>query len=108
MHESWQALRATTAAPGYFGEISFGRSIHHDGSVLINNPCALAIHEARRIWGPTTPLECVVSLGTGRPLRRTELTEKVSWLDMANTVINSATDSTRVHHILKDLLPVRG
>lgn len=40
-HKVWEALRATTAAPGYFDEMLIGKSIHHDGSVLINNPCAL-------------------------------------------------------------------
>eukprot|EP00050_Salpingoeca_kvevrii_P020125 m.94867 g.94867 ORF g.94867 m.94867 type:complete len:458 (+) comp8726_c0_seq6:188-1561(+) len=62
----WQTLRATTAAPGYFEDMVYGSIVHHDGSVLMNNPTSLGIHEAKRIWGPNVPIECVLSLGTGR------------------------------------------
>ena len=36
-----------------------------DGALLANNPCAIALHEAQLLWGRHTPIQCVISLGTG-------------------------------------------
>ena len=35
---------------------------------MTNNPCAIAVHEARLLWGRSTPIQCIISLGTGRYL----------------------------------------
>eukprot|EP00048_Salpingoeca_helianthica_P004931 m.82323 g.82323 ORF g.82323 m.82323 type:complete len:436 (+) comp13403_c0_seq1:98-1405(+) len=102
----WQAVRASTAAPGYFSEFKLDSNVHHDGSVLCNNPTAIALHEARRIWGRGAPIECVLSLGTGKiPPGPAGGPESASWLGIASMLINSATDSKTVHRILQDLLP---
>ncbi|KAK0133598.1 Calcium-independent phospholipase A2-gamma [Merluccius polli] len=104
-HKMWQAIRASSAAPGYFQEFVLGKDLHQDGGLLVNNPTALAIHECKCLW-PDTPLQCVVSLGTGRydnggkhnatyTSLRTKLTH----------VISSATDTEEVHTMLDALLP---
>lgn len=64
-HRLSEALRATTAAPVYFDAfVDSGGEAFCDGSVLMNNPTSVAIHEARYLW-PERPLGVVVSVGTG-------------------------------------------
>lgn len=36
-----------------------------DGGILTNNPCGVALHESRLIWGKATPIHTIISLGTG-------------------------------------------
>ncbi|XP_058620497.1 calcium-independent phospholipase A2-gamma-like isoform X1 [Onychostoma macrolepis] len=125
----WQAVRASSAAPGYFqefplhGDIHQVRTVHfrqlvkytciqtffpffflQDGGLILNNPCALAVHESRLLW-PSQPFQCVLSLGTGRydsarrgPATSTSLRAKIS------NLICSATDTEGVHTLLDDLL----
>ncbi|XP_046444483.1 calcium-independent phospholipase A2-gamma-like isoform X2 [Daphnia pulex] len=110
-HKMWEAVRASSAAPGYFGEFKLEENLHQDGGLFVNNPCAVAIHEAKCIW-PNAKLLSVVSIGTGRcqPLN---MAAGVNTSDPTNTslkqklskVIDSATDTERVHTILHDLLP---
>ncbi|XP_060052390.1 calcium-independent phospholipase A2-gamma isoform X2 [Erinaceus europaeus] len=104
-YKMWQAIRASSAAPGYFAEYALGNDLHQDGGLLLNNPSALAIHECKCLW-PDVPLECIVSLGTGRyesdvrnNVTQTSLKTKLS------NVINSATDTEEVHVMLDGLLP---
>lgn len=75
-----------------------------DGGIILNNPCALAVHESRLLW-PKQPFQCVLSLGTGRydsakksPATSTSLRAKIS------NLICSATDTEGVHTLLDDLL----
>ncbi|XP_038164840.1 calcium-independent phospholipase A2-gamma-like [Cyprinodon tularosa] len=104
-HQLWQAIRATSAAPGYFQEFKLGNDLHQDGGLLINNPTALAIHECKCLW-PDTPLECVVSLGTGRieTAGKTSATYTSLKTKLTN-VISSATDTEEVHAMLDAFLP---
>ncbi|XP_004463655.2 calcium-independent phospholipase A2-gamma isoform X3 [Dasypus novemcinctus] len=104
-YKMWQAIRASSAAPGYFAEYALGNDLHQDGGLLLNNPSALAMHECKCLW-PNVPLECIVSLGTGRyendarkTMTYTSLKAKLS------NVINSATDTEEVHIMLDSLLP---
>ncbi|XP_056588185.1 calcium-independent phospholipase A2-gamma-like isoform X2 [Triplophysa dalaica] len=100
----WQAVRSSSAAPGYFQEFPLHGDIHQDGGLIVNNPCALAVHESRLLW-PNQPFQCVLSLGTGRydnarrgPATSTSLRAKIS------NLICSATDTEGVHTLLDDLL----
>ncbi|XDV53639.1 hypothetical protein PO909_022088 [Leuciscus waleckii] len=104
-HRLWEAIRASSAAPGYFQEFALGQDLHQDGGMLVNNPTALAIHECQCLW-PDVPLQCVVSLGTGRfesagsnSVSFTSLKTKLS------NVISSATNTEEVHTMLDALLP---
>ncbi|XP_072242271.1 calcium-independent phospholipase A2-gamma-like [Leuresthes tenuis] len=104
-HQLWQAIRATSAAPGYFQEFALGNDLHQDGGLLINNPTALAIHESKCLW-PNTPLECVVSLGTGRFETPGKNSATITSLKTKLTnVISSATDTEEVHAMLDAFLP---
>ncbi|XP_017161429.1 calcium-independent phospholipase A2-gamma-like isoform X2 [Poecilia reticulata] len=104
-YKMWEAVRASSAAPGYFQEFLLQNDIHQDGGIIMNNPCNLAVHESRLMW-PNTPFQCVLSLGTGRydnvkrsPSTSTSLRENIT------NLIFSATDTEGVHTLLGDLLP---
>ncbi|XP_036801146.1 calcium-independent phospholipase A2-gamma-like [Oncorhynchus mykiss] len=104
-HKMWQAIRASSAAPGYFQEYTLGKDLHQDGGLLINNPTALAIHECKLLW-PNTPVQCVVSLGTGRyETVNKNNTTSTSLKAKITNVISSATDTEEVHIMLDALLP---
>ncbi|KAM7378152.1 hypothetical protein PAMA_013173 [Pampus argenteus] len=104
-HKMWEAIRASSAAPGYFQEFVLGKDLHQDGGLLINNPTALAIHECKCLW-PNTPLQCVLSLGTGRyETAGKNSTAYTSLKAKLTNVISSATDTEEVHTMLDALLP---
>uniref|UniRef100_A0A8C8TNH0 Patatin-like phospholipase domain containing 8 n=1 Tax=Peromyscus maniculatus bairdii TaxID=230844 RepID=A0A8C8TNH0_PERMB len=76
-----------------------------DGGLLLNNPSALAMHECKCIW-PDAPLECIVSLGTGRYESDVRNTSTYTSLKTKlSNVISSATDTEEVHIMLDGLLP---
>ncbi|XP_075713187.1 calcium-independent phospholipase A2-gamma [Rhinoderma darwinii] len=101
----WQAIRASSAAPGYFQEYVLGNDLHQDGGLLINNPCALAVHECKCLW-PDATFQCIVSLGTGRYEGAMKSTATHTSLKAKlNNVISSATDTEEVHKTLDALLP---
>ncbi|XP_068894278.1 calcium-independent phospholipase A2-gamma-like isoform X2 [Tenebrio molitor] len=97
-HSIWEAVRASAAAPTYFEEFKLGNMLHQDGGILFNNPAAVAIHEARLLW-PETPIQCVLSFGTGRtvplpvdPNSKTAIMSS-SWKKKFYAIIESATDT---------------
>ncbi|XP_010290302.1 PREDICTED: calcium-independent phospholipase A2-gamma, partial [Phaethon lepturus] len=92
-YKLWQAIRASSAAPGYFQEYVLGNDLHQDGGLLLNNPSALAVHECKCLW-PSVPLQCLISLGTGRyeSEGKTNVTYTSLKAKLTN-VISSATDT---------------
>nr|CAB3264983.1 calcium-independent phospholipase A2-gamma-like [Phallusia mammillata] len=102
----WEALRASSAAPGYFEEFKKHHNIHQDGGLLTNNPTGVALNECSLLW-PNSPIQCVVSVGTGRyepnvgPTSDQFLTLK----DKLLKVVDSATSVSEVHTVMYDLLP---
>ena len=109
----WEAIRASSAAPGYFEECQLGEWIHQDGGLLTNNPTAIAIHECKQLW-PDTPLQCVVSIGTGQyeptPALHTkslgtsqEPSAKTSLKQKVTKIVESATDTEGTNWIVSGL-----
>lgn len=104
-HLVWESLRASTAAPSYFKEVEIGSDVHIDGALLYNNPTALGLREARRVWPNEAP-QCVVSIGSGKlPWQYRSVEAKPSsLLDTMNHVIAGATETETTHLTLQDLL----
>lgn len=40
-HKMWQAIRASSAAPGYFEEFVLGKDLHQVGHVAVRTACCL-------------------------------------------------------------------
>ena len=95
------ALRASTVAPTVFKPVQMCGEMYSDGG-LASNPSAIEIHEARTLF-PDVPIEVVVSCGTGQ-----FLTQKASptfgWDGIIDQIVKSATDTSKTHHILEDIL----
>jgi len=79
----------------------------------------VALSESKAIWRGV-PLQCVVSIGTGRSLTRradqhlnefhsnvhdASTPQSLSWKGKFLKVLDSATDTESVHHTLNELLP---
>ncbi|KAL5260719.1 hypothetical protein ACHWQZ_G010762 [Mnemiopsis leidyi] len=105
VHYVWEGLRASTAAPSYFREVALGGDVHVDGALLYNNPTALGVREAKRVW-PDDQLHCVVSIGSGKlPWQYRSIEAKPpSLFDTMNHVIAGATETETTHLTLTDLL----
>ncbi|GIY62190.1 calcium-independent phospholipase A2-gamma [Caerostris extrusa] len=103
-YRMWESIRASGAAPGYFEEYCLDDYLHQDGGILVNNPTALGIHEAKLLW-PSDPIQCVMSLGSGRYIP--QVASAVTYTSLKTKilkVIDSATDTEAVHIIVNDLL----
>uniref|UniRef100_A0A915MNU3 PNPLA domain-containing protein n=1 Tax=Meloidogyne javanica TaxID=6303 RepID=A0A915MNU3_MELJA len=79
--------------------------VHQDGGVLMNNPTAIALHEARQLW-PKNHLQCIISVGNGRVMSKVDPEpEPYSWTSSVDAIIDSATETETTHYCISDLLP---
>lgn len=102
--EVWQAIRASSAAPGYFQEFKFGSSILLDGGMLVNNCAGVAHTEANLLW-PNEPVQCLVSVGSGKFKPRDVMNVNATSLyEKAHGLVYSATDTETIHMILRNLV----
>ncbi|KFM28791.1 Calcium-independent phospholipase A2-gamma [Auxenochlorella protothecoides] len=98
-HAIWQAARASSAATYYLDGFECGAERFQDGAVTINNPALVALQEAQLLW-PGTPLEVLVSIGTGSVPCVPRPAAVSSFMETGNILIESATDVERVAETL--------
>jgi hypothetical protein len=94
----WEAARATSAASTFFDPITIGKygETFVDGGVLVNNPVEVVFNEACKIWPDlSSRLQCIVSLGTGRPA---EKDFGANLLDLGRSLITIATETEITHN----------
>lgn len=102
--EVWQAIRASSAAPGFFQEFKFGSMILLDGGMLVNNCTGLAHAEAKLLW-PNEPIQCVVSIGSGKFRPSKVISANATTLyEKAYGLLYSATDTEIVHQVMQKLI----
>uniref|UniRef100_A0A3P9AGR6 PNPLA domain-containing protein n=1 Tax=Esox lucius TaxID=8010 RepID=A0A3P9AGR6_ESOLU len=101
--QMWEAVRASSAAPGYFQEFPLHGDIHQYHCIL-NGLCAPAVHESRLLW-PNQPYKCVLSLGTGcyDNATRSPGTSTSLWARI-NHMISINLETEWVYNLLDDLL----
>lgn len=109
----WEAVRATTAAPGYFDEITIqdpGNATLRtfiDGGVGYNNPAECAIEEAKQIW-PHRPVGILLSIGTGThapPQFKTSSFGVKTQIAAALFIKDKITECETVHNRLYTIIP---
>ena len=59
--KTWEAVRASSAAPGFFDDFRTQGLVFQDGALIANNPSSVGLHEAKHLW-PKEKLQCLVSL----------------------------------------------
>ena len=90
----WNSDRCNILADGRF----------QDGASTANNPSGLALQEALRLW-PHTPVDCLVSLGSGSvPVTKREKSMS-AYLDTGSVLIESACNVERIAAVLYTLAP---
>ncbi|CAF2904537.1 unnamed protein product [Rotaria sp. Silwood2] len=104
-YKVWEAVRASTCAPGYFEEYLLDGNVFQDGGLIANNPTSIALHECKLLW-PDEDIQCVVSLGNGRPAPDVAFQSKsMSLRQKLSSLVDSVTNTETIHVCLHDLLP---
>ena len=80
----WEAVRASSAAPGYFDECIMNKKVFQDGGMSSNNATHIAIHEAQQLW-PGEPLQSVVSFNVLPKFRHLNYNEMVFLIVLPKT-----------------------
>lgn len=92
-----------------------------DGGLIANNPTSIALHECKLLW-PGEDIQCVVSLGNGRPAPDVALQSKSMTCNFPfhslhefsssslvkqklSSLVDSVTNTETIHVCLHDLLP---
>ena len=103
------AMRSSAAAPSIFPEVRTGHKnsrdqfIFLDGAMSACNPAAVALHEAKCIYGKR-PIDYLVSIGCGEtPVKHGHFPHSHIGR-FQNSLIQSSLDCRRVHHALEDVL----
>ena len=100
------SLLASSAAPGYFPAVQVEGRMLQDGAIVANNPASIALLEARQLW-PSSPLHCLVSIGSGRsPVLEEEGDGKTpSAKEWGIKAVTALMDTEPTHNLLDELLP---
>ena len=105
----WEAARATTAAPSFFKRMTIvddggAREDFLDGGLRFNNPAQLVLDEAFVIFGGTSKLGCLVSIGSGHPgtigLSQPDAFQKILPTEMVGVLKQIATNCEQTAHEL--------
>ena len=99
----WAGVCASTSAPTYYEPEVIDGVRYNDGGVTANNPSLLAVSEAHALW-PGTPIDPVVSIGTGEPAKRKK-GPLGSVLDWMHVVFMTSLGSHMQHYLAHSLLP---
>ena len=99
----WAGVRASTSAPTYYEPEEIDGVRYVDGGVTANNPSLLAVAEAHALW-PGKPIDLVVSIGTGEPVKR-KTGPLGSVLDWMHVVFMTSLGSHMQHYLAHSLLP---
>ena len=103
----WEVARATSAAPSFFDPFEREENQYMDGGIVGNNPSAVALHEAQKIWGVDVPISLFLSLGTGMP-SPTAAPKDRGFMDTLEQLVDAALSQERVHEMLMDTVGPRG
>jgi patatin-like phospholipase/acyl hydrolase len=102
----WQAIRASSAAPVFFDDCTIDEDKFVDGGFMANNPSAVALSEAKKLW-PDREVDLLLSVGTGRRIPTTVAKSSTpSLISLATSLVESATDPEKCVRFPTFFLPV--